>query len=465
MFKSVITDQPVELNKKGMSQLVISAKKQANKAVRKIERQHHSESETHYLKAKVRVLVLGAGFGGLKTALKLDDYLDENQDVSILVVDHNNYSFFHPLLWTVASGRTSPGSVVVPIRALQEGHSFHLLHAEIESIDLEQKVVHTSAGPRPYDYLVLAMGSVTAFPNLPGLKQYALPFHSPLHAMELRNHLIDAVEIAHQCDNEQDKKAWLTFVVGGAGDTGVELAATIREYIVDGLFKHYPWLVDEPVRIVLIGRADRVVPMSATATSEAVRRVLVSQNIEVLTEIEVESLTENAVQTSQGEIPTHTVFWAAGINAPAQIKSLKVKQAPNGALIVDPYLHIPGHEEVFVIGDTAWAFDAATKAPIPPTAQAAEHQGAYVAKAIAAKLKEQPVEPFMFKTRGHLALLGKRTGVAEIGPLTLTGIPAWLIWHAYYLSHIPFWRNRLQLLSSWLLAAWLGPETSQLRLN
>ncbi len=448
-----------------IDRLIPSSKKLIEIVTRKVKGEHRSETEADYLKATTRILILGAGFGGLATALNLDKHLDPTQNVSVLVIDRNNYSFFHPLSWTVAAGRTSPGSIVVPIRAFQRGRSFHVLHAEIQRIDLDQKLVYTSAGTRPYDYLVLALGSITAFPDLPGLKEHALPFHSPLHAMGLRNHLIDAIEAAHQCEDEAERRAWLTFVVGGGGDTGVELAATIREYLVDGLFKRYPWLVDAPVRIVLIGRAERLMPMSTPPTSEVVRRVLEVENIEILTGVSVQAVSERAIQTSQGEIPTRTFFWAAGISAPPLIRELEVKQAPNGALIVDKGLQIPGREEVYVIGDIAWAFDAATDAPIPPTAQASEHEGAYVAKALTERLKGQTVEPFMFRPRGHLALLGKRTGVAQVGSFTLTGLPAWLLWHAYYLSHIPTWRNRLQLFTNWLLAALLGPETSQLRLE
>jgi NADH dehydrogenase len=448
-----------------VDRLVQSGQKLVGMVTRRVEGKHQSETEADYLKSSTRILILGAGFGGLSTALNLDRYLDPAQDVSILVIDRNNYSLFNPLMWTVATGRTSPGSIVVPIRAFQRGRSFHVLHAEIQRIDLDEKLVYTSAGPRPYDFLVLGLGAVTAFPNLPGLKEYALPFHSPMHAMELRNHLIDAVEAAHQCEDAAEKAGWLTFVIGGGGDTGVELAATIREYLVDGLFKRYPWLADAPLRVVLIGRADRLVPMSTPSTSQSVRRVLEGEGIEVLTGVAVQGVTERAVQTSQGEIPTHTFFWAAGISAPPVIKELEVKQANNGALIVDKCLQIPGRPEVYVVGDIAWAFDAATNAPLPPTAQAAEHQGAYVAKALGGRLKGQAVEPFMFKPRGHLALLGKRTGVAEVGSASFTGMIAWLLWHGYYLSHIPSWRNRVQLLTNWFLAAFLGPETSQLRLS
>ena len=187
--------------------------------------QHQSESEEHYRNASTRILILGGGFGGLATA--------------------NNDLLFTPLLWTVSSGRASPNNVVVPIRNFQKGRQFHVLHAEIERIDLERRIVYTSADGHPYDILVIALGSHTIVPDLPGLREYALPFHTPADALQLRNHLIDAIEAAHHTDNPEERQSWLTFVVGGAGDTGIELAATIHEYLVEGLFNEYPWLVGQ----------------------------------------------------------------------------------------------------------------------------------------------------------------------------------------------------------------------------
>jgi NADH dehydrogenase len=197
-----------------------------------------------------------------------------------------------------------------------------------------------------------------------------------------------------------------------------------------------------------------------------VQQVLEEEGIEVLTGVSVEGVTANSVKTSQGDIPAHTFFWAAGISAPSLITGLAVKQARNGAIIVNDYLQIPGHEEVFVVGDIAWAYDATNKEGIPPTAQAAEHEGAYVGEALAGLLKgKKDLVPFVFKPRGHLALLGRRTGVAQVGPYVFTGMAAWALWHSYYLSHIPSWRSRLQLLVNWTLSAIAGPETSQLRLE
>ncbi|MCC6314225.1 MAG: FAD-dependent oxidoreductase, partial [Thermomicrobiales bacterium] len=209
-----------------------------------------------------RVVVLGAGFGGLATALALDRRLGARRDVDVLVVDRDNALVFTPLLWTVADGRADASNVVAPVRDFQRGRRFRMLHAEVKQIDLDRREVATSAGPVPYDTLVVALGSVAALPNLPGLRDHARVFDTTADAVGLRNRLIDAVETAKTCDDPVERRAWLTFVVGGGGDTGVEVAATIRSYLTEGLLAAYPWLETETPRIVIVGHAERLMPMS-----------------------------------------------------------------------------------------------------------------------------------------------------------------------------------------------------------
>jgi NADH dehydrogenase len=438
--------------------------------IRKLNRdkrrtEHVSQTEASYRSAHTRILILGAGFGGLATALQLDRELRSAPDTSILVVDRNNDLLFTPLLWTVANGRANPNNVVVPIRAFQKGRRFHVLHAEVESIDLERKEVLTSDGPRPYDILIIALGSHTAMPDLPGLREHALPFHTPADALQLRNHLIDAVEAAHRADTAQERQEWLTFVVGGAGDTGIELAAIIDDYILTGLFGQYPWLADAPIRVIVVGRADRVLPMSDPYTSELVRRTLEKEGIEVRTGSAIQGVTETTVETSTGSIPARTLFWAAGITAPEVVRQLPVQHARNGAILVDDHLRIPGHPEVYVIGDAAWAYDSVTHDPIAPTAQAAHQEGTYVARTIARKYAQRPEPAYRYTEIGHLALLGHYTGVAKLGPFTFGGPAAWLLWHLAYLQRNPSWNKRIRLVVDWLLSGLLGRETEQLRLT
>jgi NADH:ubiquinone reductase (H+-translocating) len=412
--------------------------------IRKLDRdkrrtEHISQTEASYRSAHTRILILGAGFGGLATALQLDRELRSAPDTSILVVDRNNDLLFTPLLWTVANGRANPNNVVVPIRAFQKGRRFHVLHAEVESIDLERKEVHTSDGPRPYDILIIAL--------------------------QLRNHLIDAVEAAHRADTPQERQEWLTFVVGGAGDTGIELAAIIHDYILTGLFGQYPWLADAPIRVLVVGRAERVLPMSDPHTSELVRRTLEQEGIEVLTGSAIQGVTETTVETSTGSIPARTLFWAAGITAPEVVRQLPVQHAHNGAILVDDHLRIPGHPEVYVIGDAAWAYDSVTHAPVAPTAQAAHQEGGYVARTIAREHTQRPGPAYRYTEIGHLALLGHYTGVAKLGPITFAGPAAWLLWHLAYLQRNPSWNKRIRLVIDWLLSGLLGRETEQLRLT
>jgi len=427
---------------------------------------HRSQTEEEYRKASYKILILGAGFGGIQAAIELDKHLGKRQDVSILVVDRDNTQLFQPLLWTVASGKSCPDDATVPIRKFQKGRSFHVMHSAVKHIDLQNQVVYFDNGEdRPFDFLVIALGSVTAIPNLPGLRERALLFRSPADAIELRNKVIDALETAHKEQDPEARKSWLTFVVGGGGDTGIELAATLKEYIYAGLFAEYPWLENEPARIVLVSRSSRLVPQSRPHISKTVQEVLEHEGIEVMNNTSVEAVTEDEVKTSAGTIKARTLFWAAGITAPKVVKDLPVEHARNGSLIVDKFLRIPQYPNVFVVGDSAWAFDARTNDPIPPTAQAAEHMGRYVGRTISSLIQNRSIKPFVFKPLGHLALLGQRTGVAEVGPLTFTGIPAWFIWHSYYLMHIPSWRNRIYLFTHWLLSLILGRETGQLRLS
>jgi NADH dehydrogenase len=426
---------------------------------------HTSETTAEYARSRHRVLVLGAGFGGLMTATMLADRLPPTSGASVLVVDSDNSLLFTPLLWTVAEGRAEADDVVVPIRAFQRHREFHVLKAEVRRIDVERRVVLTAAGESPYDTLVIALGSITAVPDLPGLREHVQVFHSPADAIELRNRLIDAVEAAHNALDPQERREWLTFVVSGGGDTGVELAATISTYLRSGLFEEYPWLAQEGVRIVVVGRNERLMPMSDPHTSGTVRRVLEGEGIEVRTGVSVEGVSPRAVQASGDEISARTVFWAAGISAPPVVRDIPVRHEHNGALVVDDHLRLPEHPEVYAVGDCAWAFDGVTRAPVPPTAQASEHMGTYVARCIADGLDDRQTPPFRYAPLGHLALLGRHTGVARVGPLIFAGLPAWLLWHAYYLGHIPSWRNRARLVLDWLLSAVAGRETSEIRLG
>ena len=423
------------------------------------------ENEEMYRRASTRILILGAGFSGLTLALQLGRELKALDNIGVMVIDRNNDLLFTPLLWTVANGRANPNNVVIPIRDFQKGRQFFVRHAEIEQIDLDQKEVRTSQGSLPYDILVIALGSRTAVPDLPGLRQHALPFHTPADALQLRNHLIDAIESAHYATNPAERQEWLTFVVGGAGDTGAELTAIVHDYLLTGLFRAYPWLADAPVRVVMVGRAERILPMSDPRTSHLVYRALKREGIEVLTGRSITGVEGRAVLTSSGTIPARTLFWAAGITAPEMVCHLPVPHARNGAALVDDHLRLPEYQDVYVIGDCAWAYDSITKAPVPPTAQAARQQGAYVGKVLTRECTNQPALPYRYTPLGHLALLGHETGVAQVGSLTFGGLPAWILWHLVYLLRNPSWTRRIRLVADWLLSGFLGPETGQLRLE
>jgi NADH dehydrogenase len=429
---------------------------------------HVTESEQEFLHARTRVVVLGAGFGGLAATLAMDRLLRDQPDLSILVIDRDNSTLFNPLLWTVADGRASPNDVVVPIRTFQRGRRFHVLQAQVQGIDLDRREVRTNAGPRPYDYLVIALGSVTELPPIPGV-EHALRFRTPGDALSLRDHLIDAVEAAHRATSEGERAAWLTFVVVGGGDTGVELAGAVHSYLAAGLLREYPWLGQgdgrSAFRVVVVQRGPRLVPMGQTVESEETRRILEQQGIEVQTGAAVEAIRPGVVVTSQGEIPSRTVFWAAGIAPSPVLRGLPVEHTKGGVLVVDDHLRLAGHPEVCVVGDNAWIVDADGR-PLPPTAQAAEHAGDYAGRVIAAAIRGDPSpEPFRFRPLGHLSLLGPGQALAQVGPLRFSGFLAWLSWHFYYLYRIPSLKRKVDLSTSWLLALIFGREVAELRVE
>jgi NADH dehydrogenase len=196
-----------------------------------------------------------------------------------------------------------------------------------------------------------------------------------------------------------------------------------------------------------------------------VRQELERQGIEVLTGCAITGVTATTVETSRGIIPTHTLFWAAGITAPEVVRLLPGEHAPNGALLVDDHLHIPGYPQVSVIGDAAWAYDSITGAPVAPTAQAAHQEGEYVARTIVLEYAKRPSPPYRYTEIGHLALLGHETAVAKLGPFSLRGRAAWLLWHVAYLQRNPSWNKRLRLVLDWLVSGLLGREVGQLRLT
>ena len=414
-----------------------------------------------YLTAAHRILILGGGFAGRTAAVELVKRTRRADDVAVLLVDRGEGMTFTPLLWTVAGGRAAAQDVIVPLNKGYAEGELLTLQTEVTGLDRDRKQVRTNAAVLPYDTLVIALGSVTAVPDLPGLRQHALVFRTTADALDLRHRLIRSVEAAHAARDPQERLEYLTFVVAGGGDTGVELAAVLQDYIRHGLMRTYPWLRDTPPRVVLIEREDRLLPLSDVDTSGLVQRRLVDDGVEILTGTRVTGVSDQAVTTSSGEIPTRTVVWAAGITAPDIVRTLDSDHGANGALTVDEYLRLPAHPDVYVLGDSASVGRNDTGEPVPPTAQAAEAMGRYVAGAIAARLAARSVKPFRFASRGHLVLLGDRTGVAQVGPVRFGGLPAWLIWHAYYLSHIPAWRNRVKLAGDWFHAALFGRRVGQ----
>jgi len=401
-----------------------------------------SQAKRPYDAADIRILVLGGGFAGHMAARTLAAQLRSVERVAILLVNRDDAMLYTPLLWKVAAGEIPARDAVIPYHDVDQG--FAVLTAEVEKIDLERRQVRTSAGVHPYDVLVVALGSVPAVPDLSDVRRNALTFHTLSDAVGVRARLRKAVEAARDEPDPAERRALLTAAVVGGGDTGVELAATMREYLTSAVRRRLPGAPADLVRVVLLEREARLMPFGPPAVSATLQQILESQGVEIRLNEAVTGVEPGVLMTSRGAVPARTIVWATGVRAPDVVRRLPGRHAVNGAVLVDSYLRLPGYPDVYVIGDAAAIYGRAD-ALVPATAQAAEGEGRYAAMVIARALAGYEIRPYRYTTRGHLTLLGRRNGLAEVGPATIAGLPAWLLWHGYYLSRLPAGRRRASL--------------------
>jgi NADH:ubiquinone reductase (H+-translocating) len=406
-----------------------------------------------------RVVIIGGGFGGLSAAVKL-----KHAPVQLTLLDRCNYHLFQPLLYQVATGALSPANIASPLRTiLSKQTNAAVVLAEATDIDPEKHQVILSDGVIDYDTLVIATGSSHQYfghdrwaPFAPGLKTIE-------DATDMRRRILLAFEAAERETDPEKLRAWLTFVIVGGGPTGVELAGTLGEIANDSLKRDFRKIHTSEARIILVEGAERVLPTYPPQLSAAARRMLEKLGATVRTGAMVVDVREKSVVISEAgqeeEIPTRTILWAAGVLcSPLGGKLAEKTGAPidkAGRVIVESDLTVPGHPEIFVIGDLA-NFSHQTGKPLPGVAQPAIQQGRYVARAIEARLRDKTGDKkfpsFHYLDKGNLATIGRAKAVADLGWLRLSGLPAWLIWVFVHLFYIIEFQNRLLVMVQW---AWL----------
>ncbi len=390
------------------------------------------------------VVIVGAGFGGLRAARKL-----ARAPVRVTVVDRRNYHLFQPLLYQVATAGLEPEEIAYPVRAIlrrQANAEFRL--AEVHGVDFERRRLETSVGEIDYDYLILAFGAATDFFGLESVARNGVGLKSIEDAVAIRSHVLLQFELAVQQDDPDVRRAMLTFVVVGVGPTGVEVSGMFSELIRLVLTKDIPRLNQKDVRVLLLEAVDRLLPGFPERLSESTAEILWRKHVEVRFGARVLRFDGEKVELQGREIiPTRTLVWAAGARATQLADRLDVEQGRVGRVRVSDTLQIPTYERAFVIGDAAYL--EIDGEPLPMMAPVAQQAGTLVANNIVRELRGELPEPFAYRDSGSLATIGRNAAVARLGRFQFQGFLAWVLWLALHLVLLIGFRNRLLVLVNW----------------
>jgi len=394
-----------------------------------------------------RIVIIGGGFGGLYAAKAL-----RRAPVQITLVDRRNYHLFQPLLYQVATAALNPSDIAAPIRSvLRKQENVSVILGDATSIDLDRKLIQLADGELAYDILIIATGATHSYfghaeweENAPGLKTIE-------DALEIRRRVLLAFEEAEREDDPERQRAWLNFVVVGGGPTGVELAGALSEIARHTMLRDFRRINPSSARVILIEGMDRLLPPYPPDLSAKAATQLQSLGVEVMTQTTVTRVSDHEVAAGETIIPTRTVLWAAGVQASPLARSLGAPLDRAGRVLVAPDLSVPGHPEVFVIGDLAAVTQSNSK-PVPGVAPAAIQEGQHTAKNVVRMLNAQPTLPFSYFDKGSLATVGRAAGVADFGRIHLSGFIAWAAWLGVHIFFLIGFRNRLLVILQWAWA-------------
>ena len=391
-----------------------------------------------------RVVIVGAGFGGLSAAKALG-----RAPVEVMVIDRHNYHLFQPLLYQVATAALSPADIAAPIRSvLRRQANTSVMLAKVTGVDMARQEVVLGARRVPFDFLVLATGARHAYFGHDDWEQHAHGIKKIDDATFLRRKILLAFERAESESDPSERRRLLTFVVIGGGATGVEMAGAIAELARKALAADFRTIDPRSARVTLLEAGPRLLPAFDAVLSEKAKRSLEKLGVEVLVNAMVTDCDPSGVSIGAERIETRTIVWGAGVRASAAGKWLGVETDRVGRVKVAADLSVPGHSNVFVIGDTAHALDRKGQ-PLPGVAPVAKQQGAYAAGAIVARLAGASPAPFHYRDFGSLATIGRRSAVAELGRVRLSGYLAWWLWGLAHIYFLIGFRNRLAVAMNW----------------
>lgn len=396
------------------------------------------------------LVVLGAGFAGLTLAKKLG-----GAEVRVTVVDRRNHHLFQPMLYQVATAALSPGDIASPIRSvLRRWSNVEVLLGEAVGLDLDRRTVELDSGRAlSYDWLVVATGARHSYFGHDEWESIAPGLKNLEDAFNIRRRILLAFELAEQEVDPSRRAALLTFVLVGAGPTGVELAGAIAEIKQYTLRRDFRNINPREARVVLIEAGPRVLAAYPDDLSAKALRQLERLGVEVLTDTMVTAISADSVTAGAQPIETRTVIWAAGNLASPLLQALGAPLDRQGRVIVEPDCTVPGRPEVFVLGDAA-AYSHQTGSPLPGTCPVAIQMGQYVARVARREIREPGATrpPFRYRDKGQLAVIGRGRGVADLGPAHFTGFPAWLLWVFVHIFFLIGFRNRVIVLIEWAIS-------------
>ena len=389
------------------------------------------------------VVIVGGGFGGLAASKTL-----ARESVDVTVLDRHNYHVFAPLLYQVASAALSPGDIASPIRWLLRRHkNIEVLMAEVAAIDPVAKVVHlTDGGSVAYDYVIVAAGVMHAYFGHDDWRPFAPGLKSLEDALEMRHRILRAFELAERETDPERRAALLTFVIVGAGPTGVELAGALSEIARHSLALDFRHFDPRSARVILLEAGPAVLATFPEPLREAARRELIRIGVDVRTGTAVTHIEEGRVEAGGESIRAETILWAAGVAASPLGRSLGVPVDRSGRVLVNPDLTIPGHPETFVIGDLA-SQKVVDGNPLPGVAQVALQMGVHASRNIVRAIAREPMKPFKYHNLGDMATIGRAAAVANLPYARLKGFIGWVAWLLVHLLKLIGFRNRLVVMA------------------
>jgi NADH:ubiquinone reductase (H+-translocating) len=411
-----------------------------------------------------RVVIAGGGFGGLYAALELEKTLARDADVEITLINKDNFFLFTPMLHEVAASDIDLTHIVSPVRALLRRIRF--FQGEVVGIDTAARTIQVTHGFESdrhalgYDYLIVALGSVTNFHGLPGLARHAVTMKTLGDAIHLRNRVIAHLEEADVEEERERRSRLLTVVVAGGGFAGIETAASLYDFVLESL-PFYRNVSAADVRMIVVHSGNIVLPELGPELGAYAQQKLSERGIQIITGTRVAGVSEQGVMLASGLlIPTTLIIWTAGTSPNPLLKDV-TSALSAGRLMVNEYLEVKGVDRVWALGDCAAVPNARTGALQPPTAQHALREGRVAARNVRAAIRGGRRVPFEFGGLGQLAAIGKRTGVARIFGVRFSGFPAWWLWRTVYLLKLPRFEKKLRVALDWTLDLFFSKDIVQ----